>query len=63
MNSQSSNRSKFWFIWRTPLILAALTLFALIIALVKTGIWHWAAWAALATPIVVSIWHSLARKK
>jgi len=63
VNTPSSNSSKFWFIWRTPLILAALTLFALIIALVKTGIWHWVAWVALAAPIIVGFWYSLVRKK
>ena len=61
MSTQASKPSNFWFVWRMPLILAALTLFALIIALVKTGFWHWAAWAALAMPIVVGFWYSLIR--
>ncbi|WP_188381151.1 hypothetical protein [Oxalicibacterium faecigallinarum] len=62
MSTQTKPRSNFWFVWRMPLLLAALTLFALIIALVKTGVWHWAAWAALATPIVVGLWYSFVRQ-
>lgn len=56
-------RSNFWFVWRAPLLLAALTLSGLIIALVKTGVWHWFAWAGLAAPIVVGLWYSFARSR
>lgn len=59
----TAKRSHFWFVWRMPLLLAALTLFGLIIALVKTGVWHWFAWAALAMPIIVGLWYSFARPR
>lgn len=61
--AQHAKRSNFWFVWRAPLILAVLTLFGLLIALVKTGIWHWAAWGALAAPIVAGLWYSLVRSR
>lgn len=51
-------RSHFWFIWRVPLLLALLTLFGLLVALLKTGIWHWVAWIALAAPVVIGLWYS-----
>lgn len=61
--AHTAKRSNFWFVWRMPIFLAALTLFGLIIALVKTGVWHWFAWAALAAPIVVGLWYSYARPR
>lgn len=61
--NQTTQRSNFWLVWRMPLLLAVLTLFGLIIALVKTGVWHWLAWAGLATPIVVGLWYSFKRPR
>lgn len=41
-------------IWKWPLILAALTVFGLLAALLgQAAIWWAASWAALATPLVV----------
>lgn len=48
----------FWRIWRVPAVLAALTLFGLLAALLGTGVWHGLAWAALCVPIVVGLWHA-----
>ncbi|MFC7287496.1 hypothetical protein ACFQPC_05535 [Herminiimonas glaciei] len=61
--NQTTQRSNFWFVWRTPLLLAALTLFGLVTALVETGVWHWFAWAALAAPIVVGLWYGFKRPR
>ncbi|MES2027258.1 MAG: hypothetical protein V4448_17040 [Pseudomonadota bacterium] len=61
--TKSIKHSNFWFVWRTPILLATLTLFGLIIALLKTGTWHWVAWCGLAAPIVVGLWHSFARSR
>jgi hypothetical protein len=44
---------KFWFIWRVPTILAALTVFGLMAALLDTGPWHWASWLTMALPLTV----------
>ncbi len=45
--------SVFGRIWTVPLILAALTVFGLLAALLGTGVWHALAWIALTAPIVV----------
>lgn len=63
MKTVSTSHSNFWFVWRAPIILAILTLFGLLAALLKTGAWHWAAWAALATPVAVGIWYGFKRSK
>lgn len=44
---------KFWFVWRVPTILAAMTVFGLMAALLGTGPWHWASWLAMAIPLAV----------
>lgn len=41
-------------VWTAPLILAALTAFGLLAALLGTGFWHALAWIALMVPIVVA---------
>lgn len=46
----------FWRIWRTPALLAVLTLFGLVAALLGTGAWYWAAWMALSAPAVAAVW-------
>ncbi|MFC7297498.1 hypothetical protein [Herminiimonas aquatilis] len=61
MTNSSIQRSTFWFVWRTPTLLAILTLFGLLAALLKTGVWHWAAWVALAIPVVAGLWFSFKR--
>ncbi|WP_112993092.1 hypothetical protein [Herminiimonas fonticola] len=63
MTNSSTPRSNFWFVWRAPIILAILTVFGLLAALLKTGAWHWAAWLALAVPIVAGLWFSFKRSK
>ena len=42
-----------------PVLLAVLTLFGLLAALLGIGIWHAAAWLAMLAPIVVSLWFAL----
>jgi hypothetical protein len=44
----------FWRVWRVPLLLAVLTVFGLLAALLGTGAWHVVAWIALAIPIGVA---------
>lgn len=48
-------RIPFLRVWGAPLLIAALTLFGLLAALLGTGIWHWMAWAALAVPVAVGL--------
>ncbi|HEX6591749.1 MAG TPA: hypothetical protein VF050_07105 [Moraxellaceae bacterium] len=45
----------FWQIWGMPLLLAVLTIFGLVAALVGTGIWHGLAWIAIAVPVGVCL--------
>lgn len=49
--------SQFRKVWGAPLLLAALTIFGLLSALLGTGIWHWASWITLAVPIVTMTWY------
>ena len=48
-------RTRFWFVWRAPIVLAVLTIFGLLAALLGTGVWHWLSWLALATVPVVCV--------
>lgn len=50
-------------IWGTPLLLALLTLFGLVAALVGTGLWHGLAWLALTVPVVACVWHGWLRPR
>lgn len=45
-------QSTFRRVWTMPLLLAALTVFGLLAALLGTGVWHVLAWGALAAPIL-----------
>ena len=40
-----------------PLLLAAITVFGLLAALLGHGLWHVLSWIALSIPIVVIAWH------
>jgi hypothetical protein len=40
-------------VWAIPLLLAALTIFGLLSALLGTGMWKVFAWIALAVPVAV----------
>jgi len=50
-------KSQFRKVWGAPLLLAVLTAFGLLSALLGTGIWHWASWLTLAVPVVVMAWY------
>ena len=43
--------------WSRPLLMAALTLFGLLSALLGDGAWQVLAWVALAMPLSVMAWH------
>ncbi|MDR5820245.1 MULTISPECIES: hypothetical protein [unclassified Caballeronia] len=49
-------------IWTIPLLLAALTLFGLLSALLGTGVWHALAWLTLAVPVAVVLAVGLRRR-
>ncbi|MFT3813399.1 MAG: hypothetical protein QM740_08470 [Acidovorax sp.] len=55
----SSPHRTFRRVWAVPLLLAALTLFGLLAALLGTGIWHGLSWLALLAPIAVGLRYSL----
>ncbi|NYT83558.1 hypothetical protein H0A70_18925 [Alcaligenaceae bacterium] len=42
-------------IWGIPIVLAALTCFGLLSALLGTGAWHWASWLCLAIPLITGL--------
>ncbi|WP_321942157.1 hypothetical protein [Paraburkholderia tropica] len=56
---RSSQPGTFRFVWDIPILLAALTVFGLLAALLGTGFWHGLAWLALAIPILVGVRFSL----
>lgn len=48
-------------IWSIPILLAALTLFGLLAALLGVGIWHGLAWTALCVPLAILCRHLFKR--
>lgn len=44
---------RFTHIWAWPIMLALLTVFGLLSALLGTGIWHWLSWAVLSVPLIL----------
>ncbi|VCU68524.1 hypothetical protein PIGHUM_00578 [Pigmentiphaga humi] len=64
MRNDASRKSRpggFWFVWGVPLILAALTAFGLLAALLGMGLWRVGAWMALAAPIGVAAYFAARR--
>lgn len=55
MRASRDRAGVFHRVWRMPLILASITVFGLLAALLGRGIWHVAAWIALAIPILVAV--------
>ena len=51
-----------WQIWGAPIVLALLSTFGLLAALLGVGVWHGLAWIALTAPVVVCLWYSLRRR-
>lgn len=49
----------FRFVWGIPLLLAVLTVFGLLAALLGTGIWHGLSWLAMLVPVLVGLRYSL----
>lgn len=45
--------TRFWFIWRAPVLLGVLSVFGLLAALLGTGAWHWASWISLSVLLLV----------
>lgn len=45
-----------WAIFRTPIVLFALSLIGLVGALLQDGVWDWVFAALLATPILATGW-------
>jgi len=42
-------------VWKAPVLLAGVTLFGLLSALLGTGIWYWLAWVAMLVPLLVML--------
>ena len=54
MSRPEQRRPSFWFIWGWPSLLAILTLFGLLAALLgQEGVWLWLSWSTLTMPLVV----------
>lgn len=49
------HQTSFKKVWGIPVILAVLTCFGLLSALLGTGAWHWASWLCLAIPLLTGI--------
>jgi hypothetical protein len=52
-----------WQVFRIPLVVAALSLFGLIVALLDDGIWDWIGAAALGVSVAVTAWALVARRR
>lgn len=63
MQASTKHTVTFHRVWRIPFILALVTAFGLLAALLGRGIWHVAAWFALACPILVTAYFGLKRNK
>jgi hypothetical protein len=48
-------------IWRWPVLLALLSLFGLVAALLADGPWNTLSWLALAVPVALCAWFGLRR--
>lgn len=58
MRSQS-----LWTMFFMPLMIAALSMFGLIAALIGDGIWDTAGWLALVAPVVMTLWAYFRRRQ
>ncbi|MBP0599382.1 hypothetical protein J8I26_14795 [Herbaspirillum sp. LeCh32-8] len=58
----AERQSEFLHLWGMPILLGLLTAFGLLAALLGQGVWHWLAWLAIATPIVVMAYHLCKRE-
>lgn len=56
---KKQSRNSFWQIWTQPLLLSLLTLFALVSALVGSGLWHVLAWLTLGLPPAICAYYGL----
>lgn len=43
-------------VWAIPTVLAVITLFGLLSALLGTGIWYILSWITLTIPLVIMVW-------
>lgn len=50
------NKQHFKKVWLIPLLLAILTLFGLLSALLGTGYWYDLSWAAMTLPPAIIVW-------
>jgi len=57
----SPRRSTAWRVFRIPALLAAVSIFGLISALLGDGIWNGLSWVALGVPLLVVAYFSLKR--
>lgn len=48
-------------LWRGPVLLAVLSLFGLLSALLADGLWDTLSWLALGVPVLVCAWYGLRR--
>jgi len=53
---------RFIHVWGWPMLLALLTAFGLLSALLGTGVWHWLSWGAMAIPLIVIGYYWLINK-
>ncbi|PLR28312.1 hypothetical protein SGCZBJ_04730 [Caulobacter zeae] len=52
-----------WQVFRIPAVVAALSLFGLVAALLDDGIWDWIGAAALGVSVAVTVWALVARRR
>lgn len=57
----SAQPAPFRRVWGMPLLLAACTVFGLVVGLLEDGVWDVVAAVALAVPVLVGAWYALRR--
>jgi hypothetical protein len=49
------SRNSFSKIWTAPMVIAGVTTFGFLSALLGTGVWHWLSWMAMLSPLAVFV--------
>ncbi|MBN9411158.1 MAG: hypothetical protein J0H69_18595 [Burkholderiales bacterium] len=61
--SARSAKSRFWFTWGWPIVMAVLSAVGLLSALLGNGVWDWVSWIGLGIPALACCWLGLRRKQ
>lgn len=60
---KSGHHFTLWQVFRAPVVIAALSLFGLVAALLGDGLWDWIGALTLASSVAATIWALAARRR